>query len=306
MRRVAYFTGLPAGSYRFQVIASNDSGVWNETGASLEFVIPPTFLQSRKFIVMSVAAISAALWLLYVLRMRRMKAQLESRNEERLLERERIARELHDTFLQGVQGLVLRFQFATERIPEEMPARKLMEDALDRADRVLAEGRDKVSELRASVSLNLPEALKMVGNELSRDYAVSFHADVEGTTRELNPLVEEEAFRIGSEALTNAFRHARATHIRATVVFGRRRFELRVVDDGSGFDVLQLKPGRWGLKGIRERAETIRGKIALSSQPGAGTTIELHVPAKLAYRKDAGSRWNWRSALGLPNRMDPT
>jgi signal transduction histidine kinase len=305
-RREAYFTGLPPGSYRFQVIASNDSGVWNETGASLNFIIPPTFLQSRGFIVMCVVTASAALWLLFVLRMRQVKAQLLSRNEERLLERERIARDLHDTFLQGVQGLMLRFQSATERIPEDAPARKLMEDALDRADRVLAEGRDKVSELRASVSLNLPEALMMVGNELSRDYAVSFQATIEGVTRELNPLVQEEASSIAAEALTNAFRHARATNVGATVVFGRRRFEIRVVDDGSGFDVSNVKPGRWGLKGMRERAGKIRGKILVSSQPGVGTTVELHIPAKLAYRKAAGTRWSWRGNRGLANTEDPT
>lgn len=305
-RRQAHFTGLPPGSYRFQVIASNDSGVWNENGASLEFVIPPTFLQSREFKVICVAAGAAALWLLFVLRMRQVKAQLQSHNEERLLERERIARELHDTFLQGVQGLVLRFQSAAERIPEDAPARKLMEDALDRADRVLAEGRDKVSELRASVSSNLPEALKMVGNELSHDYAVSFHAEVEGAERELNPLVQEEALRIATEALTNAFRHARATRISTSVLFGRGRFEIRVVDDGSGFDVTHVQSGRWGLQGIRERAERIRGKIVLSSQPGVGTTVELHIPAKLAYQSAAGTRWNWGRSSGVSNTEKPT
>ena len=294
MRREAYFTGLPPGRYRFQVIASNDSNVWNETGASLHFVIPPTFLQSREFIVISIAAGCAALWLLFALRMRQVQAQLHSRNEERILERERIARELHDTFLQGVQGLMLRFQSATERIPEGHPARTLMENALDRTDIVLAEGRERVSELRASVSLHLPEALKMLGTELARDSAVSFDAHVEGHRRELNPLVQEEAYRIGAEALTNAFRHACAASVSTIVVFGRRRFEVRVVDDGRGFDESHVKPGRWGLKGIHERAARIRGEIVVSSRPNAGTTVELHIPAKLAYQEAAGSRWSLR------------
>src|SRR5690606_34436613 len=150
-RREAFFTGLPPGHYRFQVIAANDSGLWNETGASLEFVIPPTFLQSRAFLALCVTVALAAVWLLFILRMRQVRTKLQWRSEARLLERERIARDLHDTFLQGVQGLMLRFQFATERIPDGEPARVLMEDALDRADRVLADGRDKVSELRATV-----------------------------------------------------------------------------------------------------------------------------------------------------------
>lgn len=293
MRREAYFTGLPPGNYRFQVIASNDAGVWNETGAALAFVIPPTFLQSPEFIVLCVASASAVLWLLFLLRMQQVKAQMQSRSEERLMERERIARELHDTFLQGVHGLMLRFQSATERIPAGEPARQLMEDALDRADRVLAEGRDKVSELRAAISLSLPESLAMVGNDLSRDYAVTFDSQIEGMPRELNPLVQEEVCRIGAEALTNAFRHANATHIRAIVQFGRRYLEIRVVDDGTGFDTSKVKPGRWGLKGMRERAERIRGQVSVSSKPELGTTVELRVPARLAYKKDPARRWHW-------------
>src|SRR5690606_14124348 len=139
-----FFTGLPPGQYRFQVIAANDSGLWNETGASLEFVIPPTFLQSRTFLAMCAAFAVATIWLLFVLRMRQVRTKLQWRSEARLLERERIARDLHDTFLQGVHGLMLRFQFATERIPAGEPARVLMEDALDRADGVLADGRRSV------------------------------------------------------------------------------------------------------------------------------------------------------------------
>ncbi|HEY6645086.1 sensor histidine kinase [Povalibacter sp.] len=305
-RREAQFTGLPPGTYRFQVIASNDSDVWNETGASVDFEIPPTFLQSRKFIVVCVASGAAVLWLLFASRMRQVKARLQSRNEERLLERERIARELHDTFLQGIHGLMLRFQSATERIPEGHPARRLMEESLDRGDRILAEGRDKVSELRAHSSLKLTEALTMVGNELSRDYAVSYQTKTDGAARELNPAVQEEVYRIGTEALINAFRHASATHIATTVVFGRRRFEMRVVDDGCGFDPSHDKPGRWGLQGMRERAEKIHGKLLVSSQPGVGTTLELHIPSKLAYRKAASPRWNRRKHYGAATMEDPT
>ncbi|MCR6661622.1 MAG: histidine kinase [Luteimonas sp.] len=297
-RREAFFTGLPPGHYRFQVIAANDSGLWNETGASLEFVIPPTFLQSRTFLAMCAAFAVAIIWLLFVLRMRQVRAKLQWRSEARLLERERIARDLHDTFLQGVQGLMLRFQSAAERIPQGEPARELMEDALDRADRVLADGRDKVSELRATVSLNLPEALALVGNELSRDYAVGFRAHVEGDIRTLDPLVQEEAYRIGAEALANAFRHAGATRISVATVFGRRQFEVRVTDDGCGFDLSSARKGRWGLKGMRERAGKIRGKIHLSSKPGTGTTVDLHVPARVAYRNAGDGRRGWRRMFG--------
>ncbi|MCF5974905.1 histidine kinase, partial [Xanthomonas perforans] len=107
--RKAFFTGLRPGNYRFEVVAANESGVWNNAGASVDFVVPPTFVQSRTFLALCIAAIACALWVLFFLRMRQVKAKLQWRSEARLLERERIARDLHDTFLQGVQGLMLRF-----------------------------------------------------------------------------------------------------------------------------------------------------------------------------------------------------
>jgi signal transduction histidine kinase len=213
---------------------------------------------------------------------------------------------LHDTFLQGIHGLMLRFQTATERIPAEEPARKLMEDALDRADRVLADGRDRVAELRASISSNLPQSLAIVGSDLSQDSSTTFESKVEGTPRELHPLMQEEVYRIGAEALANAFRHAQATHICASVEFGRRYFAVRVVDDGIGFDVSNRKPGRWGLKGMRERAEKIRGRLIVSSQPGTGTTVELQVPARLAYKRAARIRWSWLRRFDTDKTGDPT
>ncbi|MET0497594.1 MAG: two-component regulator propeller domain-containing protein [Steroidobacteraceae bacterium] len=306
-RREAYFTALAPGSYRFQVVASNDAGVWNRAGATVAFVIPPTFLQSRWFVALCVALASGMLWLLFIFRMRQIESRLQWRHEERLLERERIARELHDTFLQGVQGLMLRFQTATERIPAGEPAKLLMEDALDRADRVLAEGRDKVSGIRGPVGLNLAQALQMAGEELARDHATAFDAEVEGAQCALNPVVHEEAYRIGAETLANAFRHARATHVSLLTQFGRGSFVVRITDDGSGFDVsTAAKPGHWGLKGMRERTARVGGRIAISSQPGAGTTIELHVPARLAYARAGRKRWHWLSRLIGARMRDAT
>lgn len=305
-RREAFFTELPPGTFRFTVIACNDAGIWNETGATVSFVVPPTFLQSRAFIVLCVASASLLLWLLFLLRMRQIKAQLRFRSEERLLERERIARDLHDTFLQGVQGLMLRFQTATERIPASEPARRLMEDALDRADRVLAEGRDKVGELRDSMNSNLQQELAMAGSELSHDHSVGFSFEVEGMPRPLNPLVQEEACRVGIEALTNAFRHAKASHIRATVHFGRRHLGIKVIDDGSGFDASKDKPGRWGQKGMRERARRIRGRLHISSQLSEGTTVELLIPAKLAYKQIERRRFRWLKRLDTASTEEPS
>ncbi|WP_426802420.1 sensor histidine kinase [Xanthomonas campestris] len=304
-RREAFFTGLRPGNYRFEVVAANESGIWNDTAASVDFVVPPTFLQSRTFLVLCVAATGGAFWLLFFLRMRQVKAKLQWRSEVRLLERERIARDLHDTFLQGVQGLMLRFQSAAERIPDGERARELMEDALDRADRILADGRDKVAELRTSVSLDLPDALAMSGSELARDYGVAFQASLEGSRRALDPLVLEEAFHIGSEAMANAFRHAHATRVQVVTVFGRRQLEIRVSDDGSGFDLSGVKDGHWGLKGLHERAARVRGTLTIWSNPGVGTAVQLQLPASWAYKEARRRRWNWRKLLGL-HQEEPT
>jgi len=284
-RREAYYTDLKPGRYRFHVIGSNNDGVWNQTGASVDFVIPPTFLQSGWFVALCVAAALGLVGLLFQLRVRQVKAHLRWRLEERLVERERIARELHDTFLQGVQGLMLRFQNAAEHIPEHEPARQLMEQALDRADGVLADGRDTVMSLRDSTqaATELPQAVKMFGDALAQDYGVAFDLSVDGAPRALHPVVREEAYRVAAQALANAFQHAQATRIRARITYGRRSLALRVTDDGKGFDTSHVPAGHWGLQGMRERASRIRSRLVLTSQIGEGTSVELRIPASVAF-----------------------
>jgi signal transduction histidine kinase/ligand-binding sensor domain-containing protein len=291
-RREAYFTDLKPGQYRFHVIASNNDGVWNETGTAVEFVIPPTFIQTRWFFALCATVGLAALWVLFLLRLRQVKARLRWRLEERLVERERIARELHDTFLQGVQGLMLRFQSAMERIPPTEPARALMEEALDRADGVLADGRDAVTNLRASTqsSADLPSSLKMHGERLAEDYGAAFSVCVDGEPRKLHPVAKEETYRIGAEALVNAFQHAQADHIKLHITYGRKSLLVRISDDGRGFDPEQLRSGHWGLTGMHERAARIRGQLTIRSQPLGGSVVQLEVPARIAFKQPEGAR----------------
>ena len=302
-RRTAYYTYLDPGQYRFQVTAANNDGVWNDTGASFDFIIPPTFFQTRWFLAACVAVAAGVLWLLYLLRLRRLAAQMHGRLEERLIERERIARELHDTFLQGVQGLILRFQAVANRIPENEPARPMMEQALERADQVLVEGRDRVKDLRASTETrhDLAQTFVAAGAELARDYPAQFRVVVEGTPRDLHPIVRDEVYHVGREALVNAFHHAQAREIETEIAYGRVELRLRVRDDGHGIDpaILEVggRPGHWGLSGMRERTRKIGAHLDVWSRPGSGTEVELRVPAATAYQTGSRTRLRWLRRL---------
>lgn len=303
-RRQAFYTNLGPGRYSFRVAAANENGVWNESGVALDIVIPPTFVQTKSFLALCVAAAILLLWVAYALRVRQLTARLRNRLEERVAERERIARELHDTLLQGVQGLILKFQDATEEIPRDTAARRKMEEALDRADDVLIEGRDRVKDLRTSPAsdLDLPAAIGAMGAELAERHSNRFNLSVEGAPRPLDPIVREETLRIAREALANAFRHAHATKIETEIIYHRAELRLRFRDDGCGIDSSILKTGRpdhWGLPGMRERAEKIRASFEVWSGRGAGTEIELRVPARIAYLRN-GRRWNWWSRAALP------
>lgn len=302
-RRTAYYGNLAPGRYRFQVIASNNDGVWNERGASLELVVPPAIHQTWWFRALCVAAGLLLLWLLYLLRLRQLTAKMRGRLEERHAERERIARELHDTLLQSVQGLVLRLQAVAEQLPTHEPARQAMEKALDRADQVLAEGRDRVMELRSSAHAgrDLSGALVQVGEELAENIPASFRLVVEGVPRELDAAVQVEIFLIGREALLNAFQHAGGTAVEAELHYDSDELRVRIRDDGAGVapEILEMggRPGHWGLAGMHERAARIGATLQVWSRTNAGTEVELKVPAAIIYQRKPNATW-WRRLKG--------
>jgi signal transduction histidine kinase len=304
-RREAFYTNLDPGSYRFRVIACNNDGVWNDVGATLQFVVLPAFDQTAWFRIFCLVALAGCLWLLYLLRLKRATAQVQQRLSVRLEERVRIARELHDTLLQGFQGLVLRFDSVMKTIPEGHPARNLMGKVLDRADEVLLEGRERVHDLRQDeISANeLPERLAICGEELRQDYAIRFSLSVIGSQQSLDAMVGNEVYRIGQEALTNAFQHSRSSKIEVEITYDHSRLRLRIRDDGVGInhDVLHRgRDGHWGLPGMRERSQKIGGQLRIWSQEGAGTEIELTVPGAIAYPLHSKKlRWHWvKSFLG--------
>jgi signal transduction histidine kinase/ligand-binding sensor domain-containing protein len=288
-RRQAFYTDLSPGPYRFRVMASNNSGVWNEAGASLDFSIAPAYYQNTWFRAASVVGALVLLWTLYQVRLRQLAHVFDVRLQERLSERSRIARDLHDTLLQSTQALILHVQAAVKGLSRSDPARQQIEHALDRADEVLAEGRARVQDLRAAADTqDLATAIAATAQGLATTQPSMFRVVVHGTARELHPIVLDEMLLIAREALFNAFHHADATTIEVEITYEPRDLRLRVADDGRGIDASVLEAGarssHWGLPSMQERARKLGGKFHLRSRPGAGTEIDVVVSGVTAYR----------------------
>lgn len=287
-RRQAYYNNLPPGNYRFTVIACNNDGVWNENGAALNFAITPAFYQTLGFKMLLAFSAIGLIWLLHNLRLKQATSQMQARLGERLEERGRIARELHDTLIQSVDGLMLRLQTALDE-PDPKQSHHMIEKALDSADEVMSEGRQRVHALRAEAALvtELSEALGSYGRELAEDRPISFAVALVGSPRPMDAFVRDEAYRIGREALGNAFQHSGAKKIEAEFTYDRTLLHVRIRDDGVGIGEQVLnagKPGHYGLLGMRERAQTIGGRLVIRSRPGAGTEVDLEIPAPVAYQ----------------------
>jgi len=303
-RRTAYYTRLGPGRYRFVVSAANEDGVWNPTGAALDVGIAPTFVQSMPFKVLCGALAALGAWLLYRLRLRRATLQLRRLLQERAGERERIARTLHDTLMQSVQALLMLFEHARDRLPQDCPDRPLIDRTLDQARNALREGRDELTALRgaASPADDLVGALVPLGHILGEQFGVHFGVQVAGARRPLCRDVAQETCFIAREALQNAFRHAHADEVALEVEYGEQAFALRVRDDGRGIGEA-ARPGHWGLAGMRERAAAIGAGLDIGPGPAGGTLVALTVPAGQAYERPARPPWWRRLAGGIPARQ---
>ncbi|MCE3288894.1 MAG: hypothetical protein K0R83_906, partial [Caulobacter sp.] len=285
-RRSAFYNSLKPGRYRFEVIAANDEGVWSTTGAATSISIAPMFWQTGWFTALCLLAAGVGSWFLYRLRLRVVAGRIRAGLGQRLAERERIARELHDTLLQGVQGLILRFQLIAEELPRNRPQRRAMEAALDEADTVLGEARDRVQDLRMTdlEAGDLDAALGQLAQSEAGPPPVGVF--VEGEARPLERIAFDELFQIVREALVNARRHAGATCIEIRVRYAPGWLTVAVADDGMGVAPEVLKAGRaghFGLTGMRERARRISARLRIESGPGAGTRVEIGLPGRLAY-----------------------
>jgi len=291
--RQVQYTDLPPGNYHFRVMACNNSGVWNEEGAVLDFSIAPAYYQTTWFRLALVVLFLALLWAAYMFRVRQLAMQFNRTLEARVSERTRIARELHDTLLQSFQGLLLRFQSVAKLLPERPEeARQRLDNAIEQAAEAITEGRDAVQGLRSSAfeSNDLANAVAAIAEELTKGTAAGespvIDLEVEGAPRGLNPVVRDEAYRIAGEALRNAFRHAQARRITVEIRYDKRYFRLRVRDDGKGIDeetLRQQSARHFGLPGMRERAEIVGGRLEVWSKLNSGTQVELSIPGTIAY-----------------------
>ncbi len=304
--RTATYTDIPVGTHAFHIRASNGDGAWDREGIVYNVDQKPFFYQTVTFRLAAILTGVLLLVGLYQVRLRQAAARLSARLEERLAERERIARDLHDTLLQGFQGLILSFHDAMMDIPEREPARRLMEKALDRADEVMAEGRDRVVGLHPAFDRyrDLAQSLARAGAEIANSSEVNISVTTEGQVQTLDPEALDEIYCIGREAMLNAFRHAKGRTIEVEVDYASWELRLRIRDDGRGIDPKILedgRPGHIGLASMRERAEKIGGQLDIISGPGAGTEIELRVPAANAYRGilvEGTWRRLWHATLG--------
>jgi len=292
-RRTAYYSQLSPGRYVFEVSASVGNGEWTATPATLSFSVPPLWFQTWWFRLLCVLAGLALLWLLYLWRVAKVSDSVarlvRARLEERLSERERIARELHDTLLQSVQGMILAFHNIRSRMQGGDPLRQQIDLALDRTDEVLAEARDRVRDLRTPgrEDAELSEALRAAAADIGGGRTTLCRIICSGQPVPLDGTVRDETYRVAREAMLNAFEHAKAREIRVEVRYEAEELVVAVSDDGVGIDQHVLEKGalagHWGLPGMRERSERIAARLELTSSPRTGTRVCVNVPGPVAY-----------------------
>ncbi len=291
----AVYTNLSPGSYRFRVIACNSDGLWNYNGPSVQLTIVPEFYQTKWFFLLCAATLGSLAWAAYQWHVGQMTDRLHMQFTERLSERTRIARELHDTLLQTFQGLILHFQTARDLVQSRpAEASQKLDTALESADQAMVEGRNAIYDIRSStvVDDDLAHAIGALGEELRANYRGNIDPPtlsvlVEGAAKPLDPICRDDIYHIVREALRNSYRHGEAKSVEAEVAYGKRSLRVRIRDDGKGIDPKVLAQGglagHWGMAGMRERAKRIGGKLVVWSELGAGTEVELSIPGAVVY-----------------------
>lgn len=307
-RRQAYYTKLRPGNYRFRVIACNDHGVWNDAGAVLSFRVTPAWYQTLWFGVLCGLSIALIVWLLYRLRLRQLASAMSVRFDERLAERTRLARELHDTFLQTVQGSKMIADDALDAGSDDSRRRQALEKLANWLGQAVEEGRAALHSLRVTTTEknHLSGALQRA----TQDHvpaSMSVALSVIGDPKDLHPIVRDEVYRVAYEAIRNAAVHSRASRLEIEIRYAND-LSVRIKDNGLGMDPSLPEKGReghYGLQGMRERASRIRSKLTIVSSANDGTEVLLVVPGTVVYRNERPTslnkikeaiRWIFRSS----------
>lgn len=277
-RRSAYYTNLPPRHYWFRVQAASSNGDWNEAGAAIAFYVHPAFYRRAWFILLCLALIAGMVILLYRLRVRRLRRQFDVV----LAERNRMAREIHDTLAQSFVGVSVQLELTAQLL-----AQAQLDAAHQQIDRTcayvregLAEARRSIWDLRAiTADDTLPTRLARLVEQAGTEQ-LPIDLTIGGTYRPLAPAIESEILRIAQEALANVTRHAQASRATVDLRYHSKRLALAIADDGRGFLITEdsLPSGHFGLQGMRERAAGIGAHLAVNSAPGQGTTLTLDVP----------------------------
>jgi signal transduction histidine kinase len=294
-RRQAYYNSLSPKTYTFRVMACNNDGVWNEAGAAWTFIVTPAFYQTYWFKALCVLAAALLLAGAYQLRIRQIAAALNARFDERLAERTRLAREFHDTLLQTIQGSKMVADDALKHNSDAARLQHAMERLSEWLGQAIEEGRAALSSLRSSTTErnDMAEALRRAGEECQFQRAIDFVLTVQGATREMHPIVRDEVYRIGYEAIRNACVHSEGIRLNVELSYVDD-LVLRVCDNGRGIDPELAANGKgrhFGVTGMYERASRLRGRLTISGSPGSGTEVKLVVPDSIAFRElDRGGR----------------
>jgi signal transduction histidine kinase/ligand-binding sensor domain-containing protein len=278
LRREAFYTNLPPGTYRFLVRAANPDEDWTETANPVSFTLEPHFYQTKWFIPICVVVVSLTGFLVFRLRVRQIKARLQAV----IAERTRIARELHDTLIQGFSGVTMQMQALAARL-NLTAERKTLEEVIQDAGNCLREARRSVAGLRSPTNneSELAAAVTQVARGLTESSDLRLRLKLAKSPHGLSADVEYNIVRIIQEAISNAVKHSGGGTVDVQMHYSPLQLSFTVTDDGVGFDVLNrefAQHGHYGLIGMRERAAQIGAELKLESAAGRGTTVRLSLP----------------------------
>ncbi|MFZ1007099.1 MAG: two-component regulator propeller domain-containing protein [Candidatus Sulfotelmatobacter sp.] len=282
-RRVAYYTNLPPGSYQFRVVAFEMNNPEQISEASVEIVQRPRFYRTSWFVACCLLVLGASVWGGHKFRMR----QVRTRFQAVLSERNRLAREMHDTLIQGCAGVSALLEAHSSFEDADSGARdSLLNCARTQLRTTIDEAREAVWDLRhadGSATVVGP-MLEAMTQQIGHEFGVPVECHVSGKPFDLEQSTAHELLMVVREALHNAIRHGQPTRIGVRAVFAENEFQVQIKDDGRGFDpaAVSASPnGHYGLVGMRERIERVGGTMALKSKSGEGTELTLHIPCKV-------------------------